>query len=82
MEKANVLLAQAQNYHRLGLAVLPFVIGVDGKKKPAVDSWKQWQYRAQTKEEFDALHIENYKLFGVLCGSKIKINCEELFFRR
>jgi hypothetical protein len=45
-----------------------------------VSSWKQWQYRPQTKEEFDALHIEKYELFGVVCGAKIKVGDEELYF--
>ena len=72
--------AAAQTYWEQGFAVLPFIFSPEGKKRPAVDSWKQWQSRPQTKEEFDALHIEKYELFGVVCGAKIKVGDEELYF--
>jgi hypothetical protein len=64
------LKAAAEAYWEQGLAVVPFVIGSDGKKKPPVNEWGQWQTRPQTREEFDALHIERYKMFGVACGTK------------
>ena len=51
----------AEKYHEIGLAVLPFIISSDGKKRPAVDSWKQWQSTPQTKEEFNALNKQKLK---------------------
>lgn len=64
------LKAAAEAYWEQGIGVVPFVIESDGKKKPAVNEWGQWQTRQQTREEFDALHIERYKMFGVVCGAK------------
>ncbi|MCL2287950.1 MAG: bifunctional DNA primase/polymerase [Candidatus Bathyarchaeota archaeon] len=70
----------AQVYWEKGLSVIPFIIQSDNKKKPAVGSWKQWQLKHQTKEEFEALHIEKYDLFGVITGTRIKIAGEDLYF--
>ena len=56
------LKATAQAYWEQGLAVVPFIIGSDGKKRPAVDSWKQLQSRPQTNEEFKALNKQKLKL--------------------
>ena len=56
------LKAAAQTYWELCLAVLPFTISSDGKKRPSVDSWKQWQSRPQTKEESQALNKQKLKL--------------------
>ena len=64
------LKAAAQAYWEQGLAIVPFTIGQDGKKKPVITEWGQWQTRRQTKEELDALHIERYTMFGVVCGTK------------
>lgn len=78
------LLEKAKEYHAIGLAVLPFVINpVDGKKIPdvkAVPQWQQWQTQPQTDAEFEALHIENYSMFGVICGTPIKIDDETVYF--
>src|SRR5450756_1604873 len=67
----------AQAYWEQGLAIGPFTIGPDGKKKPVINEWGQWQTRRQTKEELDALHIERYKMFGVVCGTK---TVDEVYF--
>lgn len=64
------LLAAAQAYHEQGIAIIPFIIGDDGKKKPKISEWEMWKERPQTKEEFEDLHIENYRMFGVVCGTK------------
>lgn len=74
------LKAAEQAYLEQGLAVVPFVISPDGKKRPVVDSWKQWQSRTQTREEFEALQIEKYDFFGVICEAKIKVANEEFYF--
>lgn len=60
----------AQAYWEQGLAIVPFIIGADGKKRPAIIEWGKWQTRRQTREEFDALNIERYTMFGVVCGTK------------
>jgi len=65
-----VLKSATEAYWEQGIAVVPFAIGADGKKKPIVNEWKQWQTRPQTREEFDSLHIERYKMFGVVLGTK------------
>jgi hypothetical protein len=64
------LKSTAEAYWKQGIAVVPFTIGVDGKKKPVVNEWKQWQTRPQTREEFNSLHVERHKLFGVVLGTK------------
>jgi len=64
------LKAAAQAYWEQGLAIVRFTIGPDGKKRPVINEWGKWQTRRQTKEEFDALHIELCTMFGVVCGTK------------
>ncbi|MFA5366050.1 MAG: bifunctional DNA primase/polymerase, partial [Candidatus Bathyarchaeia archaeon] len=78
------LLAAAETYHNLGLAILPFVNGTDGKKHPYCGNcpdrkWEQWQIRPQTKEEFSALHIEEYGMFGVVCGTPLTVEGETTY---
>ncbi|MCW4019181.1 MAG: hypothetical protein NWF00_10985 [Candidatus Bathyarchaeota archaeon] len=78
------LLAAAEAYHELGISVLPFIIGIDGKKCPDCKNcpeqkWQQWQTRPQTKEEFEALHIENYQIFGLVCGTEITLDDEKVY---
>jgi hypothetical protein len=80
----NDLLVAAQSYHDLGLSVIPFVINSEtGKKEPdrkRVPEWKQWQTRLQTQEEFSALHIEEYSMFGVICGTPLTFEGETVYF--
>ena len=75
----------AENYFNMGLAVVPIEpIWNDAKqkydKKPAVEGWKEWQTQTQTREEFIGLHLENYSMFAVICGSKISVNGETVYF--
>lgn len=78
------LLEKAKEYHKLGLAILPFIINpADGKKVPdvkAVPQWQQWQTQPQTNAEFEALHIENYTMFGVVCGTPLNVDEEKVYF--
>ena len=65
------LRAAAEAYHSLGLAIVPFVDNKEtGKKEPKIEKWGKWQTQPQTKQEFEDLHIENYTMFGVVCGTK------------
>ena len=65
------LRAAAEAYHSLGLAIVPFVINKEtGKKEPKIGEWKKWQAQPQTEQEFENLHLENYTMFGVVCGTK------------
>ena len=80
MENDNNLLLEAQKYHQIGLGIVPFIVDSDGKKRPVVNSWKQWQSRRQTLEEFQALHIENYCLFGIITGTRITVGNDEVYF--
>ena len=73
-------LAAARAYHELGLTVLPFVVGQDGKKHPSIDSWAQWESRPQTESEFEALHLEKYTMFGLVCGTPIQLGNETVYF--
>ena len=78
------ILAKAQEYFNMGLTVVPFILVWNEEKqqydkKPDVPKWHQWETRPQTKQEFDALHIENYSMFGVLCGTPITVNGEKVY---
>jgi len=78
-QKKAELIAAAEAYHSLGIPVLPFVNGPDGKKKPDCRNcpngkWEQWKTQPQTDVEFQALHIENYEMFGVVCGASIQVD--------
>lgn len=66
------LKAAAEAYHKLGIVVVPFTIGIDGKKKPKIDTWEAWKTQPQTKEEFEQqlAGILETKMFGVVCGTK------------
>jgi len=78
------LLGAAQAYNEQGFAVIPFIINPKtGKKEPdtfKVPHWRQWQTQPQTKAEFDSLHLENYTLFGVICGTPISKDGETFYF--
>jgi hypothetical protein len=68
-------------WHQKGIPVIPFALTWNEKKqehekRPVVETWKQWQDRSQTKEEFDALKIEEYTMFGVVCGTKLSVEGE------
>lgn len=77
------LLSTAQSYHEKGFAIIPFIIDKDGSKVPdtyRVPKWEQWQTQPQTNAEFDNLHIENYTMFGVICGAPIEKDGEKVYF--
>jgi hypothetical protein len=78
------LLQVATTWHQRGIAVIPFILFWNAKKqeyekRPAVESWKQWQENVQTKEEFDALQIERYTMFGIVCGGKMTYDRETVY---
>jgi hypothetical protein len=79
------ILKQAQEYFNMGLTVAPFILVWNKEKqkhdkKPDVPKWEHWKTQPQTQEEFDALHVENYSMFGVLCGTQILVNGEKVHF--
>ncbi len=78
------LLEAAITWHQKGVPVLPFTLTWTEKKqeyekRPVVETWKQWQDRPQTKEEFDALKIEEYTMFGVVCGTRLIVDGETVY---
>lgn len=78
------ILQQAQDYFNMGLTVAPFILVWNEEKqkqdkKPAVSQWLQWKTQHQTTEEFNALQIEKYNMFGVLCGTEITIKGEKVY---
>lgn len=78
------MIKEADHYHSIGIPIVPFTKTWNDKKqrwdkKPVIDSWKQWQTRSQTDEEYRDLHLENYTLFGVLCGTPFIINGETVY---
>lgn len=78
------LLEAAKSYHEQGYVVVPFVIDPTTQKKVPdtlrVPKWSQWQTQPQTNTEFDKLHIEEYAMFGVLCGTPIEKDGEIFYF--
>lgn len=76
------LLATIEVYHELGLAVIPFYIAQDGKKRPKIDAWQKWKTERQTDEEVKAVipDILATQLFGVVTGTKINLDGEEYYF--
>jgi P4 family phage/plasmid primase-like protien len=65
----------AEYYHNvLGLAVLGFYIGSDGKKHPAIDSWGKWQKEPQSDNEFKEQlpKVMANRLMGIVTGTKTK----------
>ena len=78
------LLEAAVMWHEKGVPVIPFTLTWNEKKqeyekRPVVETWKQWQDRAQTEEEFDALKIEDYSIFGLVCGAKLTVKGETVY---
>jgi P4 family phage/plasmid primase-like protien len=67
----------AQEYHNLGMAVIPFfinpqaVLGVHDKH-PVIGKYAEWNNRPQTEEEFKALDWTKCNGFGVILGQKTK----------
>ena len=76
------LLAATKTYHSLGIPIIPFSIGSDGKKKPIIDSWEKWKTQPQTDQEFNAVipKILETKLFGIVTGTKVTFDNESYFF--
>ena len=62
----------AQTYWEQGLAIVPFMLGADGKKRPVVNEWGKWQTSRQTRKEFEALPWPKADGFAILCGQKLK----------
>ncbi len=84
MPENTPLLQAATTWHQRGIAVIPFILSWNAKKqeyekRPAVEAWKQWQDKPQTKEEFDALQIAKYTMFGIVCGAKITHEGETVY---
>jgi hypothetical protein len=78
------LLEAAVIWHQKGIPIVPFTLVWNEKKqvyekRPVVETWKQWQDRPQTTEEFDALHIEDYTMFGLVCGTKLTVDGETVY---
>ena len=61
------LKAAAEAYWNQGLSVVLMTVLEDGKKD-VLHTWKQWETRRQTREEFDALPWLNAERFAVVCG--------------
>ncbi len=72
----------AEKYRSLGIPVLPFKIDIDGKKRPAIETWGKWQDRPQTDEEFKTVLpiILEIQLFGAVMGTKVIIDNETCHF--
>lgn len=77
------LLGAIKTYHEIGLSIIPFYIGEDGKKHPAIDTWKKWQTQPQTNIELDILipKILETKLFGIVTGTPIAIEGETYYYQ-
>jgi hypothetical protein len=78
------LLEAAILWHQKGIPIVPFVPAWNEKKqeyekRPVVETWKQWQSRPQTAEEFDALNVEEYPMFGLVCGTKLAVDGETVY---
>ena len=77
------LLQAATEWHKKGIPVIPFILVWNQQKqtynKQPATSWKQWQTKPQTTQEFTALHIERYTMFAILCGTKIITNTETFY---
>ena len=74
-----MLLQAAEIWHQRGVSVIPFILSWNDKKKeyekrPAVETWKQWQDRPQSEQEFNELHFERYTMFGLVCGTKLMVD--------
>ena len=82
-EKSRLLEAAVMWYEK-GVPVIPFTLTWNEKKqeyekRPVVETWKQWQDHPQTTEEFYALHIEEYTMFGLVCGVKLTIDGQTVY---
>ncbi|MFA5455892.1 MAG: phage/plasmid primase, P4 family [Sulfurimonas sp.] len=77
------LLGAIHAYHEIGLAIIPFYIGIDGKKKPSIDTWRKWQTQPQTNAELQALipKILETELFGIVTGTPINIDGETFYYQ-
>ncbi len=78
------LIEAAVMWHQKGVPVIPFALSWNEKKqeyekRPVVETWKQWQNHPQTKEQFDSLKIEEYEMFGVVCGTKLNVDGETVY---
>lgn len=78
------LFEAAVMWHQKGVPVIPFALIWNEKKKeyekrPVVETWKQWQNQPQTKQQFDSLKIEDYDMFGVVCGTKLTSDGETVY---
>jgi hypothetical protein len=73
------LLAAAHAYFEQGIPVLPMWIDLADGKKDTNIRWGKWHTRPQTKSEFDSLHIENHRMFAVVCGAPVVLDGETYY---
>jgi len=68
------LKATAGSYHALGLSVIPFKLTKKGEEydKLNLSSWKQWEIKPQTDEEFMVLNWIGANAFAVILGTQAK----------
>lgn len=58
--------SQVNNYHSIGLNLLP---AIQGTKLPAVSAWKWWQYDRQDRTDFNKLFTQASQVnIAVVCG--------------
>lgn len=57
----------AKKLYTRGFNVIPFKLTAD-EKRPLVRSWKVWQSRRQTREEFESLNWLKADAVGIICG--------------
>ena len=70
------LLQEAKKWHELNIPVIPFLITYNKDKnrydKINLSTWKQWEEKTQTIEEFNSLNWNMANGFGILLGTKAK----------
>jgi P4 family phage/plasmid primase-like protien len=64
-----------ERWFSYGLNVLP-----TKDKKPLVHSWKEWQYRRQTREIVESMPWQSANGFAVICGSELTVNNKKVYF--
>ena len=68
------LKATAGSYHALGLSVIPFKLTKKGEEYERLNlsSWKKWETKPQTDEEFMALNWRGANAFAVILGTQAR----------
>ena len=80
------LLSAIYAYHDIGLAIIPFYINKEGKKRPNLDEgekWERWQTQPQTKAELEKYipRILEKELFGIVTGTPIQVDGETYYYQ-